>query len=55
MMDGIKLSIKNFEKYIAHTEDHVWYGILKRRFKTHKYTLSEWKQKIESIRHEPVR
>jgi hypothetical protein len=54
-MDGIKLSVKSFEKYIAHTDNYVWYGILKRRFKTQKHTLSEWLQVIESIKSEPAR
>lgn len=51
-MDGIKLAVTKIEKFLANTDDHVWYGILKRRFRTTKATLSEWKAIIEDLKKE---
>ncbi len=54
-MDGIVISVTAFEKYIANTKDHVWYGILKREMKNSKHTVPEWKQVLESIKSRPAK
>lgn len=54
-MDGIKLSVKNFEKYIIGTDDHIWFGILKRSYWDKKNTLSEWRQIIAELKTKPAK
>ena len=54
-MDGIKISAAKFETMVMNTVDHVWCGILKRRFKLKKNTYSEWKAIIESLKNEPAK
>lgn len=54
-MDGIKIPVTKFEQYIINTHDHVWYGILKRSYKDKKYTLSEWREVINTLKSTPAR
>lgn len=54
-MDGIKLAVTKFEQVIQHTDDHVYYGILKRRFWDKKYTTSEWFAVLDKLKKEPVK
>lgn len=53
-MDGIKIAVSKFEQYIKHTENDIWFGILKREYATKKYTVSEWHQIIESLKNRPA-
>ena len=55
-MDGvIKLAPEKFEPYILGTADHIWFGILKREFKTKKHTVKEWWDVIETLKSRPVK
>lgn len=49
-MDGIKIPVTKFEQYIRKTDDWVWYGVLKRDYKTQKHTLSEWRAIINTLK-----
>ena len=53
-MNDIVISVTAFEKYIANTKDHVWYGILCREFKNKKHTVSGWKQVLSDLKSRPV-
>lgn len=54
-MDGVVISVSAFEKHLANTKDHVYFGILKREFKNKKNTVSGWKEVINSLKSRPAK
>ena len=55
MDDTIKISASKFEGHINHTDNHIWFGIIKREFWNKKFTLKEWYDVIESIKSRPAK
>jgi hypothetical protein len=53
-MEDIKIAVTKFEQFIDKTDEHIWYGILKRRFAKIKHTRAEWFDIINSIKNEPA-
>ena len=53
--DTIKISVTKFEDQISHTDNHIWFGILKREFWNKKHTIKEWFDVIESLKARPAK
>lgn len=53
-MEDIKLAVTKFERFIRYTPDHIYFGILKRRFWDQKQTKEEWFATLENLKKEPA-
>jgi len=53
-MEDIKISVTKFESKIRHTSNHIYFGILKRRFWEKKYTVAEWFTILDELKKEPA-
>jgi hypothetical protein len=54
LMSEIKIAVSALDKILKDSNEHIWYGILKRERWDQKHTLEEWKEIINQLKSRPA-